>query len=65
MDPGTMERLQSHGYFEEEANEHVGLWNVMRRCKLYFKTDVELQLSPAPGGGVVVALRLLAQFEDE
>ncbi|MFD0696155.1 histidine kinase [Paenibacillus sp. GCM10027628] len=57
--------LQSQSYFEEEGNDHIGLWNVMRRCKLYYKSNVDMVLERAEPSGSIVTLRLPRQSTDE
>lgn len=60
-----LRQLQSHSYFEEEGNDHIGLWNVMRRCKLYYKSNVDIVLERAEPSGSIVSLRLPRQSTDE
>jgi two-component system, sensor histidine kinase YesM len=60
-----LRHLQSKSYFEEEGNDHIGLWNVMRRCKLYYKSKVDIVLERAEPSGSIVTLRLPRQSTDE
>lgn len=60
-----LSQLQSQSYFEKEGNDHVGLWNVMRRCKLFYKSNVEIVLERAEPSGSIVILRLPRQTTDE
>jgi two-component system sensor histidine kinase YesM len=60
-----LENLHSIGYFSEKGNDHVGLWNVMRRCRLYYKTDIEIQIDNGEVRGAFVILRLPRNDLDE
>lgn len=54
----VLSALQSGSYFDNETNEHIGIWNVQRRCQLYYHSEVRLLFSNSPQGGAVVELIL-------
>ncbi|UJF34962.1 cache domain-containing sensor histidine kinase [Paenibacillus hexagrammi] len=53
-----LQLMQSRSYFEMEGSEHVGLWNVIRRCKLYYKAETGIAMENAEPSGAIVTLRL-------
>ncbi|MFC0212688.1 histidine kinase [Paenibacillus chartarius] len=57
--------LQSRSYFEDEGSDHVGLWNVMRRCKLFYKSEVNMLLERAEPSGSIVTLIIPRQITEE
>jgi two-component system sensor histidine kinase YesM len=60
-----LEKLHANGYLNEQGNDHVGLWNVMRRCKLYYKTGIEIRIDNGEARGAYVTLRLPRNDADE
>jgi two-component system sensor histidine kinase YesM len=53
----VLEVLQSNLYYESEEG-HIGLSNVLRRCRLYYKAEVSLTFKNASPKGAIVSLRL-------
>jgi two-component system sensor histidine kinase YesM len=53
----VLEVLQSNRYYESEEG-HIGLSNVLRRCRLYYKSEVTLSFENAAPKGAIVSLRL-------
>ncbi|MEW9701988.1 sensor histidine kinase [Paenibacillus sp. SI8] len=65
MTDEKLRQLQAQSYFEEEGSDHIGLWNVMRRCKLYYKSNVDIVLERVEPSGSLITLRLPRQSTDE
>jgi len=42
----------------EPEDGHIGLWNIMRRCKLYYKSEIGMEFSGTSPGGAVITLLL-------
>jgi two-component system sensor histidine kinase YesM len=56
--PEILEELQSGSYIGDDADQHIGIWNVQRRCQLYYHSEVRLLFSNSPQGGAVVEMIL-------
>jgi two-component system sensor histidine kinase YesM len=63
--PEMLEQFQSRQYFEKEGNDHIGMWNVIRRCNLFFKLEIGIECNNAATGGAIVILRLPRQNQDD
>jgi two-component system sensor histidine kinase YesM len=63
--PEMLEQFQSRQYFEKEGNDHIGMWNVFRRCNLFFKQEIGIECNNAATGGAIVILRLPRQNQDD
>jgi two-component system sensor histidine kinase YesM len=63
--PDMLEQFQSGRYFEAEGNDHIGLWNVIRRCRLFFKSEIGFECRNADTGGSIVMLRVARQYQDD
>jgi two-component system, sensor histidine kinase YesM len=50
--------LQSGYYFNKDSDKHIGIWNVQRRCQLYYHTGVRILFFNSPQGGAVVEMAL-------
>ncbi|HEY5586849.1 MAG TPA: histidine kinase [Ruminiclostridium sp.] len=50
--------LQSGNYFSKDSDKHIGIWNVQRRCQLYYHSDVSILFFNSPQGGAVVEMAL-------
>lgn len=50
--------LQSGGYIGNDSDRHIGIWNVQRRCQLYYHSEVRISFSNAPQGGAIVEMIL-------
>jgi two-component system, sensor histidine kinase YesM len=50
--------LQSGYYFSKDSDKHIGIWNVQRRCQLYYHTGVRILFFNSPQGGAVVEMAL-------
>jgi two-component system sensor histidine kinase YesM len=61
--PGMLEQFETGRYFDTDGNDHIGLWNVIRRCKLFFKSEVGFECRNAVEGGAVVMLRLSKEYQ--
>jgi two-component system sensor histidine kinase YesM len=53
----VLEELQSKLYYDSEE-DHIGLSNVMRRCRLYYKAEISLTFENMIPKGASVSLRL-------
>lgn len=51
-------QLQERVHEAEPGDRSLGLWNVVRRCRLYFKGPVKMAFSSAEPQGALVTLRL-------
>jgi len=60
-----MARLQAPAFFDSQPDEHIGLWNVVRRCRFYYKTGVHFAVDNGEVSGAVVTLKLPRREEDE
>ncbi|SEU23684.1 sensor histidine kinase [Paenibacillus sp. NFR01] len=40
----------------EPEDGHIGLWNIMRRCKLYYKSDIRMEFAAVQPGGTTITL---------
>ncbi len=60
FDPDTLSMLQSGAYFGENSEDHIGIWNVQRRCQLYYESKAAITYKNGPQGGAVVELTLPA-----
>jgi two-component system, sensor histidine kinase YesM len=60
-----LEQFQSGRYFDAEGNDHIGLWNVIRRCRLFFKSEIGFECRNADTGGAIVMLRVARQYQDD
>lgn len=49
----------------EPGERHVGLWNVVRRCRLYYGAPVRIELENGEDGGLRAALELPRSPEPE
>lgn len=56
----TLSMLQSGAYFGESSDDHIGIWNVQRRCQLYYESKAEITFGNGPRGGAKVELTLPA-----
>ncbi|MGU3470040.1 sensor histidine kinase [Paenibacillus sp. D51F] len=56
--PGMAERLAARVQEQEPGERHVGLWNVARRCRLYYGDSVTLKFENGAGRGALVTLGL-------
>lgn len=50
--------LQSAIYYSKAADKHIGIWNVQRRCQLYYHSEVEILFFNSQQGGAVVEMAL-------
>ena len=50
--------LQAGGYIGNDSDRHIGIWNVQRRCQLYYHSEVKISFSNAPQGGAIVEMVL-------
>ncbi|WP_040953154.1 sensor histidine kinase [Gorillibacterium massiliense] len=50
---------------EEPIGNHIGLWNVLRRCRLFYKEQVEIDFINDKEQGGVVVLRVPRQTRNE
>ncbi|KAI7261342.1 hypothetical protein KC345_g9774 [Hortaea werneckii] len=42
----------------EPEDGHIGLWNIMRRCRLYYKSDIQMEFAGSqPGRTVIYAVK--------
>lgn len=60
FEPGTLSMLQAGAYSDEGSGDHIGIWNVQRRCQLYYESKAEISFGNGPQGGAVVELTLPA-----
>lgn len=56
--PEIISELQSENYFNKDFDNHIGIWNVQRRCQLYYHSEVRLAFSNSSQGGAVVEMAL-------
>ena len=56
--PDMRELISERLHAAEIGKRHVGLWNIVRRCRLYYGAAVRLQLDNGPQGGARVWLEL-------
>ncbi len=56
--PEVISELQSDNYFIKDSGEHIGIWNVQRRCQLYYHAEVKILFCNGPQGGAVVEMAL-------
>ncbi|ANE45304.1 hypothetical protein SY83_01985 [Paenibacillus swuensis] len=56
--PERVAFLEDSVHGVEPQGSHVGLWNVVRRCRLYYKTAVFMRFSTASPRGAVITLCL-------
>ncbi len=50
--------LQSGYYFNKDSDKHIGIWNVQRRCQLYYNSEVRILFFNGSRGGAVVEMAL-------
>ena len=50
--------LQSGSYIGNDTDRHIGIWNVQRRCQLYYHSNVRLTFSNALQEGAIVEMEL-------
>lgn len=50
--------LQSGNYISKDSDKHIGIWNVQRRCQLYYHSEVKILFYNSPQGGAVVEMAL-------
>ncbi len=50
--------LQSADYYSKATDKHIGIWNVQRRCQLYYHSEVQILFYNGPQGGAVVEMAL-------
>ena len=50
--------LQSGNYSWDDSDKHIGIWNVRRRCQLYYHSEVRIQFYNRHQGGAVVEMAL-------
>jgi len=60
-----MALLQAPSFFDSQPDEHIGLWNVVRRCRFYYKTGVHFAVGNGEVSGAIVTLKLPRREEDE
>lgn len=53
-----LSELQSSDYFSKIFDKHIGIWNVHRRCQLYYHTQVDFSFNNNPQGGATVEMTL-------
>lgn len=53
-----LSELQSDNYFSKDFDKHIGIWNVQRRCQLYYHSEVRILFFNSPQGGAVVEMAL-------
>ncbi|MEK8129937.1 histidine kinase [Paenibacillus filicis] len=58
-------RLQASAFFDSQPDEHIGLWNVVRRCKFYYKSGVRVAIGNGEVSGAVVTLSVPRCEEEE
>jgi two-component system sensor histidine kinase YesM len=51
-------RLQEKVHELEPGDGSLGLWNVVRRCRLYYKAPVRMTFTDAVPQGTLITLRL-------
>lgn len=56
--PDIITELQSADYHSKAADKHIGIWNVQRRCQLYYHSEVQILFFNAPKGGAIVEMAL-------
>ena len=50
--------IQSGSFPCENTDKHIGIWNVKRRCQLYYHAEVSISFFNHPEGGAVVEMAL-------
>ncbi|MEK0317699.1 cache domain-containing sensor histidine kinase [Cohnella sp. 56] len=55
---GQAAALEEMAAAVEPQEGHVGLWNIVRRCRLFYKTNVKLQFADGQPRGTVARLTL-------
>jgi two-component system, sensor histidine kinase YesM len=50
--------LQAGNYLSSDSDKHIGIWNVQRRCQLYYHSEVGISFSNSQEGGAVVEMSL-------
>lgn len=50
--------LQASNYLSNDSDKHIGIWNVQRRCQLFYHSEVRILFSNSPQGGAVVEIAL-------
>lgn len=50
--------LQSGYYFSKDSDKHIGIWNVQRRCQLFYNAGVKISFFNSPQGGAIVEMAL-------
>lgn len=58
-------KLQSGEYFEHEFDDHIGIWNVHHRCKLFFRSETLIEFDNNSSGGAIVTLKLPLEYEHQ
>lgn len=56
--PEIILELQSSDYSIKDSDKHIGIWNVKRRCQLYYHAGVRFLFFNSPQGGAVVEMAL-------
>jgi two-component system sensor histidine kinase YesM len=58
FDSHILDKLQSGEYFRNEFDQHIGIWNVHHRCKLYYHAETLILFTNNESGGATVTLKL-------
>ncbi|WP_027630371.1 sensor histidine kinase [Ruminiclostridium cellobioparum] len=56
--PEIISEFQTEDYFNKGFDKHLGIWNVQRRCQLYYHSEVKISFFNNTGGGAVVEMAL-------
>ncbi|MEI7027263.1 sensor histidine kinase [Paenibacillus sp. y28] len=56
--PELLAELNSQAYYDQSAEHHIGIWNVLHRLRMQFDEAAEVQFSNREGGGAEVRLLL-------
>lgn len=56
--PEIISELQTEDYFNKGFDKHIGIWNVHRRCQLYYHSEVKISFFNNTNGGAVVEMAL-------
>ncbi|MCC3372156.1 sensor histidine kinase [Cohnella sp. REN36] len=58
FEPALLANLQSGTHAEGTGEQHLGIWNVLRRFKMLYGDNGGISFGNAGGGGAVVTIRL-------
>lgn len=65
MEPDILEKLRQEKILSDNVRDHIGVWNCVKRLRLFYGENVEFSIQSLPGEGTQVWMRLPHVEEEE